>query len=280
MSFPKARISLPSVRVLGGLLILLTLALLVLGLWPFHSPKNQVTWLTNSNGVRLGARSTILSASSALGVGDSQDRIACSIEAWLVPDRTNDTGTILAFYDAHTGSLLAIRQQLTDLVLDKERLESILPKSAQKVYVDELFHAKKPIFLTIASGGEGHGDLCGRAARKTNSGFRFSIEGHRTATDRRGFSRPKRRLVGQFQGLAIYSQDLTEAQVRRHHAAWMRTGTPEGTVIEGLSALYTFSEHAGFVTPAWYFWCGVRLYIPNRYSIVDKTILEAPWRCV
>jgi VanZ family protein len=277
MSVAKASISLTSVRVrvLGGLLILLTLVLLVLGLWPFHSPKNQVTWLPNRNGLQLGPRSTILSA-NALNISNLQDQFSCSMEMWLTPDRINDTGTILAFYDSGTRSLLAMRQQLTDLVLDKERLESILPKSAQKVYVDELFHAKKPIFLTIASGGEGTAIYADGKFVKQIPGFRFSTKD------------VARRLIvgdspgqsdgwsGQFRGLAIYSQDLTAAQVRRHHAAWMRTGTPEATVTEGLSALYTFSEHAGSMahgTPG----TGVELYIPDRYSIVDKTILEAPW---
>ncbi|MGD0310449.1 MAG: hypothetical protein ABSC02_14330, partial [Acidobacteriota bacterium] len=40
--------------VLGGLL--------VAGLWPFHSPRNQVTWVAGGNGLHLGRHGTILSS--------------------------------------------------------------------------------------------------------------------------------------------------------------------------------------------------------------------------
>jgi VanZ family protein len=277
MSIAKARVQSLSgrVRILGGLLILLTMALLVLGLWPFHSPKNQAGWIANGNGLRLGKRSTVLS-SNPLSVADSQGQFGCSLELWLVPNRGDDTGTILAFYDAGTGSLFAIRQQLTDLVLEQERLGGVLPKKAQKVYVDELLQAKKAIFLTVASSAGGTAIYADGELVKRIPGFRFSTKD------------VARRLIvgdspgqsdgwsGQFRGLAIYSQDLTVAQVRRHHAAWMQAGTPEANGIEGFAALYTFSEHAGAIAHGTDS-TGVELYIPARYSIVDKTILEAPW---
>ena len=38
------------------------LGILVAGLWPFHSPKNEVTWVSHGNGLRFGKYGTVVSA--------------------------------------------------------------------------------------------------------------------------------------------------------------------------------------------------------------------------
>ena len=45
-STPKKVLELLCASVLAGILIA--------GLWPFHAPKNEVSWLINGNGLHIG----------------------------------------------------------------------------------------------------------------------------------------------------------------------------------------------------------------------------------
>ena len=47
--------------------------ILTLGLWPFHSPKNEVTWLGNHNGLRFGR--TALSSSGAFQMTSAESEV-------------------------------------------------------------------------------------------------------------------------------------------------------------------------------------------------------------
>ena len=41
-------------KVLGLLCAAVLIIILIAGLWPFHAPKNQVSWLSNGNGLHFG----------------------------------------------------------------------------------------------------------------------------------------------------------------------------------------------------------------------------------
>ena len=38
--------------------------ILTLGLWPFHSPRNEVAWLVNHDGLHFGTYGTVISSGS------------------------------------------------------------------------------------------------------------------------------------------------------------------------------------------------------------------------
>ena len=59
---------------------------LTLGLWPFYSPKNDVTWLGNRTGLRYGKYSTVIS-SSAFKMTSPESEASGSVEVWLQPRR-------------------------------------------------------------------------------------------------------------------------------------------------------------------------------------------------
>jgi len=61
-----------------------------LGLWPFHSPANDVAWLPAANGLRFGDNGTIASAGELQpGARDA----GCSIELSLQPARRDSSNT-------------------------------------------------------------------------------------------------------------------------------------------------------------------------------------------
>ena len=83
-------------RLLGTLSVYTLLGMLVAGLWPFHQPHNEVTWVENGDGLSLGDHGTLLSP-SAFDLNDSVVQAPCSLEIWLQPNDINDSGTLLAF---------------------------------------------------------------------------------------------------------------------------------------------------------------------------------------
>lgn len=263
-------------RILGSLCACIVVGLLALGLWPFHQPKNQVRWLASRHGLALGARNSIWSTDVVKRTNASGDDGSCSIEVWLQPSVTNDTGVILAFYDPETGQLFSVNQELTDLVIRREERRGWRRTVSKKGYAEEIFHANRPVFITITSGIQGTMVYADGSPFKTLASFRFSSKdfvGRLTVGDSpvtsHGWS-------GQLRGLALYRQDLTAAQVRRHYDEWTRAGRPDLADTPRLFSLYLFAEGTGNVAHSASA-TGVPLFIPARYSIVNKILLEAPW---
>src|SRR5271165_3508206 len=92
---------------LGVLCVLVLCVIFPLGLWPFHAPRNDVTWLERSNGIKLGRYGSVLSSREFGGSGNA----AGSIEIWAQPDRWTGA-TMLALYDAQNHLLFAVRQSV------------------------------------------------------------------------------------------------------------------------------------------------------------------------
>src|SRR5690348_15368413 len=84
-------------NVLLAICLLVLCGILVVALWPFHAPKNEVGWLSEGNGLLFGKHGTIVSA-GPFKTRASQDDNSCSLEIWLVPTRVDSEGMILAFY--------------------------------------------------------------------------------------------------------------------------------------------------------------------------------------
>ena len=84
-------------NVLLAICLLVLCGILMAGLWPFHAPKNDVSWLREGNGLLFGKHGTIVSA-SPFKTRAWQDDNSCSLEIWLEPTRVDSGGMILAFY--------------------------------------------------------------------------------------------------------------------------------------------------------------------------------------
>jgi hypothetical protein len=82
---------------------------------------------------------------------------------------------------------------------------------------------------------------------------------------------------GVIYGLAIYDAALTETQVARHYASWIKGSVPADVEGDACIALYRFDEHSGSV-----FHNRVRpvndLYAPPRYLVLRQTVLDPVWR--
>lgn len=144
-------------RLLGVASGFVLVGILAVGLWPFHSPKNQVTWLAGGNGLHFGRRGTILSsdnfkATNALEGGP------CSIEIWLVPDFTASSGgTLLAFYAPRSPRHFSLQQSITDLDVRIDIREGRYRTRIARFYVADIFR---------------RGSRCSLRSRQTEGGHR------------------------------------------------------------------------------------------------------------
>jgi hypothetical protein len=250
--------------------------LLVAGLWPFHSPKNQATWLARGNGLHFGRHGTILSSGNFKAT-NAHDNDPCSIEVWLEPDFTADSGsTLLAFYAPGSPRQFSLHQSISDLALRSNLRDGRYRTRTAIFYVGDVFHQGKPLFITVTSKGGQTSVYIDGALAETAPKFPLSakdLEGELVIAN---LPREDDSWSGLLRGLAIYDQELSSAEVFHHYETWTKKGRPDASENEGAVALYLFDERAGRVIHNQVH-RGPDLYIPERYLVLDQVFLEPLW---
>ena len=106
-------------KTVRALCILVVAGILVAGLWPFHAPRNDVSWLGNGNGLLFGSHGTALSSGAFRRIR-SHDDGSCSLEIWLEPSLMGSESTILAFDSSADRSLpFSLRQYGTSIAVQR-----------------------------------------------------------------------------------------------------------------------------------------------------------------
>jgi len=270
---PSFHIRIPR-QVIGALAILTLCGILVAGLWPFHSPKNQVYWLRNGNGLRFGDYGTILS--SGIFESVSSDGPACSLEIWLEPVLPGNGGTVAAFYSPSPRRQFSLQQSHYDLALQRDFEDP--HHHGQRVVrsADEVFR-KKRLFVTVTSDGRDAAVYVDGHLVTRLLGFGLSIQDLTGKLIVANSPLQNYSWSGQLRGLAIYRSELNATQVAQHYDDWTQKGKPAVAENERALALYLLDEHSGTIVhnrarP------GIDLYIPERYLVVDQMFLESPWK--
>ena len=250
--------------------------ILTLGLWPFHSPRNEVSWLGNHDGLRFGRYSTVIS-SGPFQITTPPNNLGASLEIWLQPNRIWDFATFLAFHRPGNPFQFSLHQSQTDLLVRTETQDDQHHGRTPNLYVKGVFRRKpRPVFITITAGVHEACIYIDGILAATNPQFPLSARdftGRLVIGDSPGQTDS---WSGQLLGLAIYNRQLTAAQVFHNYATWKQTGRPEIAEDERNIALYLFDEHAGDVVRD-KSRSGVDLYIPERYKVMDKIVLEPFW---
>ena len=81
---------------------------------------------------------------------------------------------------------------------------------------------------------------------------------------------------GQLRGLALYGEELTADQVRRHYETWTAKGSPSISGEERPVAIYVFGEGSGNVVHNAVAG-GINLEIPARYRLIHQAFLKPFW---
>jgi hypothetical protein len=240
-------LALPSrnMRIPGAICLAVLCVNLSLGLWPFHAPRNEVTWLKGSNGLSFGRSGTVI-GSDTLNLTESNDEAGCSLEIFAQPHPYQNSATLLAFYSPENPYQLRLSQSLVDFKLQAViRNEPDHPTQTDFV-VPEVFRHATPSFITVTSGREETavyvaGALAGTAPfRIPEKAFTGRILLGDSPLRPDGWN-------GQIRGLAIYDSELAARQVFRHYDTWTKNGYPEVAEGERPVALYFFDEHSGRV---------------------------------
>ena len=239
---------------------------LTLGLWPFHVPRNDVTWLPGANGLRFGKHGTVFSPGEFRLPEGQNSPSSVSLEIWLQPGRIWDFGTFLAFYTPDDPFRLSLHQWQTGLLV----------KSGKALRIDSVFPRSGPAFLTITSGPHGTTVYVNGAMARRAPEFRLSAHafaGRLILGDSPGQSD---NWSGKLLGLAIYQQELAPNEVLDHFLTWTRQQSSAITWDERNVALYLFDEHSGTIIHSQGVQ-GLDLYIPQKYMVVGQMFLETPW---
>jgi VanZ family protein len=260
-------------KLLGAVCGMVLGGILVAGLWPFHSPKNEVTWLAGGNGLDFGWHGTILSSGKFRAANGPADA-PCSLEIWFEPSDPAASGTLFTFYAPGNPRQFSLQQSLAGLAL---RSDIRGGRYTPWFYVGDIFRRGKPLFITVTSNGGRTSEYIDGVLARTTPKFPLSrqdFDGElviaSSPVDGDSWS-------GLLRGLAFYNQDLTPAQVYQHFATWTTKGRPEVSENERAVALYLFDERAGRVihnqVPA-----ATDLHIPDRYLVLDQVLLCPFWK--
>jgi len=254
---------------------LLLVGLLVAGLWPFHSPGNQVTWSAGSNGLRFGRHGTILSLGKFEAPNVPADA-PCSIEIWFEPGLTSASGTLFSFYTPGNPRVFSLNQALSDLALRSTVRNGPFRSQTTRLYVRNIFHRGKPVFVTVTSKG-GHTSIyVDGALARTGPLFPLSSQDFSGKLIIANFPRIDNSWTGVLRGLAFYDEEISPAQVLHHYETWVEQGRPDISENDRAVAVYLFDERAGRVIHNQVF-LGTDLYIPEHFLVLDQVFLRPFW---
>jgi len=231
---------------IGLLCVVAIIAVLFGTLWPFNPwPVNRVTWLTEGNGVQIGHAGVVFGKSPFRVPPDSLGGKSCSLELLLRPADVGMSDTILGFYVPDSPAHLLIRQWTDGLLVTHTLVDAEGKIRRSKFDLDHAFQAGKLLLLTIASGS--NGTTVYRNATRAQSFPRFTIDLSELSGQIVIGTSPVeyRPWLGEIHGLAIYSKELTPAEVSRHYAEWAAAHPVPPTDADGVVARYAFSERAG-----------------------------------
>jgi hypothetical protein len=262
-------------KVLGLICLLVLCGILVAGLWPFHAPRNEVSWLSDGSGLRFGEYGSILS-SGPFQANESTKAAPRSLEIWVQPSLDN-SGTILAFY--RPGNFVApfkLWQSHADLGVRRVRLDQFRQAERSKIYVSDLFHRAKPVFITISSGSAGTTIYADGVLTRKFPDFKFSSQDLTSQLILGNGPTGTDTWSGQLKGLAIYDRELTAGEVSQHYANWTRNTATDLAKSEGVVALYLFNEGKGSVVRNQVD-SAVALLIPKHFFVLHPQFLEPPW---
>jgi hypothetical protein len=261
-------------RILGLISFLILCGILYAGLTPFHAPANQIDWVSNANALRFGRFGTILS-SDAFPPGSSGE--GNTLEIWMQPAKVNDGDWVAGFYDPKQPRGFALHQSVSDLELRIETSVAWRRAKVSQMYLDDAFRDGAARFWTVASNPSGTSIYRDGAKVKQSSAFVISnreFSGQLILGTSPIFNEA---WPGQIRGLAIYHRALTDARIARHFETWTRSGKPELLDEDAGVALYLFDERAGKVVHN-QIAARNQLLIPEKYLIVNQTVLDPLWR--
>jgi VanZ family protein len=233
-------------RPIAILCLIAVVAILCATLWPFNPwPVNQVTWLPDGNGIQIGHDGVVVSERPLQPPPEPSSRNSCSLELLLRTGSVQVSDTILGFYVPEHSTHLLVRQWTDGLLISHDSADAQGKVREAELDVNHAFRVGELLLVTITSGPSG--TLVYRNATHAQSFPKFTISRNELAgqivlgTSPVGY----RPWTGEVRGLAIYSKELTAAEVSRDYAGWTAVGAAHPPNLDVALARYPFNERTG-----------------------------------
>jgi len=206
--------NLVSKLLLTAICIGVLVGLLIVGLWPFHAPKNDVRWSSSGNGLQFGKRGSVLTL-NPFTVDHLRAESPCSLEILLEPRYVDSGGTVLAFYwPTSRIAPFTLRQFVSGLELQRRRQDSAVQG---RIYVEGVFSRPRPIHLAISSGEMGTAIYVDGMLVAKSATFKISMQDLGQMILGNGPS-TRNNWSGQIKRLTIYDHELLAPEVSSHFA--------------------------------------------------------------
>jgi hypothetical protein len=261
---------------------LITVFILLAGLWPFHfNPVNKVEWLRNEKGIRFYGQGIVYNADLPYGTPQSSYQSnPMSIELWLRSRvySGRSISRILSLYDGRDEKFF-IGQWGSHLILQSKTKDPNARETWREIGVDKALAKDTDRFVTITSGPEGTAIYLDGILAKSFPRFVPIVENRKTP----GYlilgnsATGDQYWTGDLLGLAIYSRSLASGQVLESYQAWKEKGLPSLSGKENLIALYLFDERAGSLVHN-HISNNSHLRVPDTFQLLRKTVLASPWK--
>jgi len=190
------------------------------------------------------------------------------VQLLVTPHYATGKATIFAVYDVARPEFLSIQQSGPDLLVARERTNPHDLVRPAKLYVDDVFHQRVPVLLTIASEGHGINVLLNQKVIIHSNRVSLSCDDLQGTVVLGTSPVDDASWEGQLRQVAISRTSISGERVLA-----VPDGSTSGT--EQALAIYNFREGSGNVVrssvPG-----GPVLNIPSRYTILNKTVLTPP----
>ena len=261
-------------RILKGLCLCILSGLLWAGLWPFHSPHNQVRWLQKESGLVFGRYGSIFSSGTFQNTVANGDESGC-LELWLEPERPEGKHVILSFDESrHSSAPFSLRQNNTSLAVNRYNIDDHGVVRTAWFEVKNVFGKDEPVVVTVNLSPREtsvyvDGSLAGVSAIAGHSDNNFS--GRLVLANSPNVSDS---WSGRILGLAIYRRQLSSAEVVQHYETWTRNGPPIVVQGEAPAALYLFNEREGSIVRN-HVNASTNLVVPSHYMVLHPPLLAS-----
>ena len=252
--------------------------ILVAGLWPFVTRKNDVAWLGQGNGLRFGEHAFILSSHDFDVVADHKDA-PCSLEIVVTPTRSRDNSIILAYSAPEKRMRFAMMQAGDSLFVARDFPDVKHDLGDAQIVVDGVFRAGQMLVISVTSDGQRssvylNGVLAGMSPHfnlRRNDLTGTLVLGNSPVTNK---SWP-----GLLQGVAIYDRELTDSEAADNYGQWKSAGGPGASSANSAVAVYQFGERGGNIVHSATGMPGApELYIPRNYQVLHPVFLQPFWK--
>lgn len=263
--------------IITALFVLVTVGMLFSTLWPFDPfPRNRVSWLGQTNGLRFSQRGVVLSHDPLFSTAAPTGEKPCTLELWIKPAQTDLVSAVLVSYEPHNPWRFLIKQYRGGLIVSHDIPAPFRRPRTFKIDIHDVLRRDQFSFITITSSEKGTSVYFDGRLKKSFPHYRIGLDdlsGQLIFGSSTVHFDP---WAGEVHGIAIYARQFTPDEVAKSYDDWTAGESSSSAQSHGALVKYTFSERAGNIVHDQGA-CKKDLFIPEIYQVPHHSFLTLPW---